>query len=488
MQGGYGVNGKGRIKRNAAAWIVLLFTALLFFSCSDGLHTAYERQPNENQVNTEETGEPASTSETSNTAVSTNSKDAQNTAQDTASAAESAAPDTTTAANSTTAGNTEAAKQSAASTSAASAARVTSPKTVPQPSTPTGKYLVGYYAGWSGSSGYTPDKIKAAELTHLNYAFAKIGSDLKIALIDPASDVRNFACLRQLKAANPSLRTLISVGGWADSAYFSDAALTSSSRGAFAQSCLDFIQKYGFDGVDLDWEYPVSGGMAGNKYRPEDKQNFTYLLQAIRNKLNEQSQKDGKTYSLTIAGGASSSYISRIEVQKVAKLVDYIFIMGYDMHGPWDTYSDFNAPLYAPAESSPQYKIGDYDSVSAYTNAGVFPSKLVLGMPFYGRQYTVTNSANNGLYSTYTAVKSISYDTIAANFLSNPAYKLFSHPTAEVPYLYGNNVFISFDNPQSIAAKVKFAQYRRLAGAGAWELSQDRNGVLLESAYAALYS
>lgn len=117
---------------------------------------------------------------------------------------------------------------------------------------------------------------------------------------------------------------------------------------AFAQSCVAFIREHGFDGVDLDWEYPVSGGMAGNHNRPQDKQNFTLLLQTLREQLDAQGRKDGKSYLLTIAGAVSSSYLDRIELTRILPLVDYIFLMSYDMHGPWDTFADFNAPLYTP--------------------------------------------------------------------------------------------------------------------------------------------
>ena len=323
-------------------------------------------------------------------------------------------------------------------------------------------------------------------MTHINYAFAKIDSALKVAIADSAVDLTNFQTLRNVKSKNPSIKTLISIGGWDYSTYFSDAAATVASREVFAQSCLDFIVMYGFDGVDLDWEYPVSGGMTGIHNRAEDKQNFAYLLQAIRAKFNAQSQKDGKTYTLTIAGGASRTYINNIEPTRVAGIVDYIFIMAYDLHGPWDAYADFNAPLYSPTETSPQYKISVSDAVNFYVAAGVSSSKLVLGMPFYGYRYTVTSSINNGLFSPFTSAKSISYDTIVSTYLSNASYQPYFHSVSRIPYLFGNGTFISYDNPASIAEKVKLAKSRNLAGVGAWELSQDKSNALLNSTYNAM--
>ncbi|MGI5897405.1 MAG: glycoside hydrolase family 18 protein [Oscillospiraceae bacterium] len=359
---------------------------------------------------------------------------------------------------------------------------------LPEP-TPAGKIVVGYYTGWSSYKGYSPQSVPARQLTHLNYAFAKIDPAANaIALADPANDRKNFAALRALKQTNRHLKTLISVGGWDYSTYFSDIASTSARRDAFAQSCLDFILDHGFDGIDLDWEYPVSGGPAGSINRPQDKQNFTLLLKAIREKLDAQSQKDGRSYYLTIAGAANTSYLSKIEPQSVASLVDYIFVMTYDMHGPWDRYADLNAPLYQPQESSPQYKTSVYDGVSAYLYKGFSPKKLVLGMPFYGYIYQGVSSQNNGLYSTFSSAKSISYNTVRNSYLNNPAYAKHLHETAKVPYLFGNNTFLSYEDPQSIAAKVSLAKSLGMAGVGAWELSHDTSGSLLNSAYHTLYS
>ncbi len=349
--------------------------------------------------------------------------------------------------------------------------------------------MAAYYTGWSAYKGYTPSQVPAGKLTHLNYAFAKINpSTSRIELADPDNDRKNFAAMRTLKKSHKQLKTLISIGGWDYSTYFSDVASTSARRETFAQSCLEFILEHGFDGIDIDWEYPVAGGLPGNSNRPQDKQNFTLLLSAIRNKLDAQGKQDGRRYYLTIAGAANTSYLSRIEATKVAELVDHIFIMAYDIHGPWDSYSDFNAPLYKPEEHSPQYKNSVYDGVKAYRSSGVSAKKLVLGMPLYGYIYQGVSSQSNGLFSRYSSAKSISYNTVRSSYLSNPAFSSLRHANAQVPYLYGENTFITYEDPQSIAAKVSLAKSMGLAGIGAWELSHDTSGALISSAYSALKS
>lgn len=352
-----------------------------------------------------------------------------------------------------------------------------------------GGEVVGYYAGWAAYQGYTPDQLPAEHLTQINYAFARIDPDtLTIALENPAHDKKNLAALRKLRQQNGHLKLLISVGGWSDSQHFSDAAATAARREAFAASCVDFVVAQGLDGVDLDWEYPVSGGAPGTIHRPADKQNFTKLLQELRTQLDRQGRRDGKDYSLTIAGAAGSWYLNQIEAVKVADIVDHIFLMGYDLHGPWDTSADFNAPLYTPSGASPQGKSSIADSVQAYLDKGIPAEKLVLGMPLYGYAYQGVSSQNNGLYSTYTSAKSVSYRTLKKNYLSNDAYRRLRHGEAQVPYLYGSRTFISYDDAESLAAKAALARSRDLGGIGFWELSQDDGGELTAAASSAFRS
>ena len=381
-------------------------------------------------------------------------------------------------------GSSSSSKPSSSSGGQSGGASSQAPTVAPTP-TPAGSIVAAYYTGWSAYQGYTPSKVPVNKITHLNYAFAKINPSTGcIQLADPDNDRKNFAAIRTLKSNNKHLKALISIGGWDYSTYFSDVASTEARRETFAQSCLDFILEHGFDGIDVDWEYPVSGGLAGNINRPQDKQNFTLLLRAIRNKLDAQGKRDGRSYYLTVAGAANTSYLSRIEV----KLVDHIFIMAYDIHGPWDSYSDFNAPLYKPEESSPQYKNSVYDGVKAYLNSGVSAKKLVLGMPLYGYIYQGVSNQNYGLFSRFSSAKSISYNTVRSSYLNNSAFTSLRHADAQIPYLYGNNTFITYEDPQSITAKASLAKSMGLAGVGAWELSHDTSNTLISNAYSALRS
>ncbi len=193
-----------------------------------------------------------------------------------------------------------------------------------------GSIVAGYYPSWAESQGWPVEKLRTEGLTQINYAFASI-EDGRVTVTE--RDRTKLRALVGLKG--PEI--ILSAGGWDGSAGFSDAAASPASRERFAQSCLDLILELGLNGVDLDWEYPVSGGAAGVTHRPQDKQNFTLLLKAIREKLDRQSRQDGKRYRLTIAGGAGTGYLNCIEPKAVSELVDHIFLMAYDFSGPWDS-------------------------------------------------------------------------------------------------------------------------------------------------------
>lgn len=342
--------------------------------------------------------------------------------------------------------------------------------------------IIGYYAAWSRYSGFTPNKIDASKLTIINYAFANIGSDLKIILGFPDIDPTNISSLNQLKQINPNLKTVISVGGWSWSQHFSDAALTQESRAAFADSCIDFLVKYNFDGVDIDWEYPVAGGFSGNIRRLEDKYNFTLLLKILREKLDARGQLDGKRYLLSFAGAAGNWYLNNIEADKISQYVDYVNLMTYDLHGSWDTYTDLNAPLYS-SDPLPPNNICVDKSVNNWLKAGFSKNKIVMGVPFFGYIYKGVPNANNGFGQTFSGGASISYANIAANYLLQPEYQKFYHTSSRVPWLFNGSTFISYENEQSMTEKAQYVRNNGLSGVMIWELSQDPNKILLNSLY-----
>ncbi|MDE7242687.1 MAG: S-layer homology domain-containing protein [Oscillospiraceae bacterium] len=327
---------------------------------------------------------------------------------------------------------------------------------------------VGYYYG-AAASECPPERIRAGLLTQINYAFAEIDPDTwTLTLADPVRDRKNLAGLRALRQENPELKIVLTAGGWDGSVWFSDTASSKTRRETFAKSCAALVREEDLDGIDINWEYPVSGGTAGTHHRSADRENFTLLLQAVRGELDLL----GDGYVLTATGAAETGFLKKIEPSAAADVTDYIFLMAYDFSGPWETRTGFNAPLDSIRKSA-----------GAYLQAGIPAEKLVLGMPLYGYRYEGVNGSSGGLNSPFKSAASITYDAVLNKYL--PAFSVQRSPSAQVPYLYQDGVFLSYDDPESIAAKAAFAREAGLAGIGFWELSQDPGGTLLASATAA---
>jgi len=376
------------------------------------------------------------------------------------------------------------------------------------------KNIIGYYTSWSiYARNYEVADIPADKINVINYAFANINPNTgTISLGDPYADIDKFysgdcwdeGCLRGnfhqlqiLKQNYPHLKTLISVGGWTWSTYFSDVAMTEESREIFAQSCVDFIVEYGFDGIDIDWEYPVEGGLAGNHNSSLDKQNFTLLLQKIRELLDFQSSIDGNDYLLTVATTASSIYVENIEVNLIHNYLDWINLMSYDLHGPWggesNAVTNFNSSLYAISDDPSPYPINeDFNldaSVQLYIDLGVPREKLNAGLAFYGRSFAGVPDENNGLFVPYTGVPGIGtwengvfdYWDLESNYININGYVSYWHPEGKVPWLYNpsTQIMISYDDEESIAEKASYIISEDIGGAMFWEFSSDKFSHLL---------
>jgi chitinase len=327
--------------------------------------------------------------------------------------------------------------------------------------------VVGYYAGWNRE--YTPDKIPADKLTHINYAFATIRDG---EIFSRTSD-ETFRQFQAIQRKHPHIKTLISIGGWGGSGGFSDAALTPVAREKFARSCAAFMIKHRFDGIDIDWEYPGGGGPAGAQSRPEDRQNFTSLLAELRHHIDVFGKMDRRHFLLTIAAPAGNQY-KRIELDLIHPLLDFLNLMTYDFAGPWSKTTGFNAPLFGEMSAD--------TSVKNYLAAGVPREKLVLGVPFYGRAWGGVKDVNSGFDQPHDgepprAVGSgeeWSYRSIAEHYIDHGPKRFWSDE-AKVPWLFdaAKGLMISYDDPQSLRAKANYAREQKLGGVMIWELSQD---------------
>ena len=362
--------------------------------------------------------------------------------------------------------------------------------------------VVGYLFGPAARTPGLIAALPADRLTHIDYAFANISPAGTMVLGNPCIDVGacdstkalpdtlggNLAELARLKSAHPGLRLLMSIGGWTFSGRFSDVALTDSARRAFVTSGVElFLRKWPglFDGFDVDWEFPVAGGMASNVKRPEDRENYTLLLAELRRQLDAESARTGRKYTLTVALNAHSPRNGNVEFDRITPLLDWINVMTYDFHGG-SPIANFNAPLHSTVgDPAPSYNVDS--SVAIYLAAGVPAAKIVVGVPFYGRTFGGVTPARDGLLQpalspppAEVTTGGMDYKSIVAKQFETKGFQRHWDPVAQVPWLYNpeTGTWITYDDEQSIRAKADYARDHALGGIMIWQLAGDDDGKL----------
>ncbi|MFC9088564.1 glycosyl hydrolase family 18 protein [Nocardiopsis dassonvillei] len=391
-------------------------------------------------------------------------------------------------------------------------------------------YSVAYYTQWSaGERDYhvrdLVDSDSAEKLTHINYAFGNVtaegvcatddGTSQEGAVADyahpvpaaesvdgtadaPGQELRgNFNQLRELKEMYPDLKVNISLGGWEWSRYFSDAALTEESRERLVSSCVDLYLRgdlpevdgaggegaaYGvFDGIDLDWEWPGSDGHPHNTVRPEDKENFTALVQEFRDQLDALGEETDRHYELTAfmpAGGwrLDAGY----ELDELMADFDFVTVQGYDYHGTWESTTNHQSNLVVDARD-PQPVISTELIVQAYLDRGVDPGKLVLGVPFYGQGWTGVEPGpdGDGLFQPATGPAQGTYAAgtedwkVLEEKVGSGEFEVFRNDEAGTAWIYDGQTLWNYDDETAMTQKTDWAQDNGLGGVMVWSIDGD---------------
>lgn len=307
----------------------------------------------------------------------------------------------------------------------------------------------------------------AAHLNQLNYSFALI-KDGK-ASGDHWQKIDEYKAFIQ---KHPHIQPVVSVGGWGADG-FSQAAATAEGRTRLVQSILSLMEKHGFTGVDIDWEYPGSSaaGIASSK---DDRKNFTLLMQELRDGLDGLTAKDGKPRLLATALGASPDLIKDIDCAAIGKIVDQINLMTYDIQTPWIT--SHHTPLY----SSEGYPHSADNAVTIFSAAGIPKEKIMIGAAFYGRLFTLKEQTSTPLFqsSVTDGYSPRDYSKLQST-LANA--QLFFDNNAKAPYAVEGNTFITYDNPVSIGHKGAYVTQNGLMGMMCWEYGGDTSGELLRA-------
>ncbi len=328
--------------------------------------------------------------------------------------------------------------------------------------------VIGYFTGWrhgkNGQPAYLANQIPWTKLTHINYAFAHVDGGNRISVggnnannaatgmtwpgvagaeMDPAFSYNgHFNLLNKYKKQNPNVKTLISVGGWAETGGFfndsgarvdsggfyrmttnSDNSVNTAGINTFADSVVTFLRTYGFNGVDIDYEYPTSNNDAGNPLdfaqanarRSGLNRSYNVLMKTLREKLDAAAASDGKYYMLTVAAPASGWLLRGMEAYQSTQYLDYVNIMSYDLHGAWNKYVGPNAALYDNGDDGELAAAGVYtaaqyggigylntDWAAHYFRGSVPAGRINVGVPYYTRGFKNVVGGTSGLWGTST--------------------------------------------------------------------------------------
>lgn len=303
----------------------------------------------------------------------------------------------------------------------------------------TMKKVVAYVTSWSSIS------VNPHVMTHINYAFGGIGSDYKV-YVDGTSRFRKIV---DLKKQNPELKVLLSIGGWGRG-NFTPVAKDAGRRQLFAKSCRAFCDKWGIDGIDIDWEFPGNNS-SGEKSPADEKLNYTYLLRDLREAL-------GNDLLLTMASSASPDYY---DYNSCISYLDFVNVMTYDMASPPYHHS----ALYRGGTVGNGWRVA-HESIQSHLKAGIPKEKLVMGLAFYA----------NGNADGSGSANQISLQEIKDGIAKG---KWIDHwdDVAKVPYITNANgrFVFGYDNERSLTIKCQYILANDLAGAMYWEYANDDN-------------
>ncbi|KAK2580930.1 hypothetical protein KPH14_005997 [Odynerus spinipes] len=354
------------------------------------------------------------------------------------------------------------------------------------------KKVVCYYTNWSiyrpGTAKFSPQNINPYLCTHLIYAFGGFTKDNALKPFDKYQDIEKggYAKFTGLKTYNKNLKTMLAIGGWNEgSSRFSPMVADPAKRREFVKNSIKFLRQNHFDGLDLDWEYPAfrDGG------KPRDKDNYANLVQELREEFERESVKTGRPrLLLSMAMPAGIEYIDKgYDVPRLNEYLDFINLLSYDYHSAYEPAVNHHAPLY-PLEEDNEYNYDgeltiDY-TISHLIKSGASAAKIILGIPTYGRSYTLFNEDATDLGSPAdgpgeegdaTREKGyLAYYEICESLIGSDDWEVVQpNPKAMGPYAFKGNQWVGYDDVDIVRLKAHYVNEKNLGGIMFWSIDND---------------
>jgi chitinase len=344
--------------------------------------------------------------------------------------------------------------------------------------------IVGYFTDWSiYARKYTVQKIKNLKITHLHYAFFKPNSDGTITLSDPWADLKNSTpdhldgCLGDLvnlRIQQPTFKLMASLGGWTLSSAFYDIIEKQETIDRFAQECLNLVEKYGFDGIDLDWEYPGGSGLT-QRGSDQDKIGYQKIVESIYGLFNPEN------LLISVAIPSDPVKIEKFGLENFHKKLSYYCLMAYDFNGSWSKSIGYLANLYPTTGND--FSVDE--ALKKYQCLEVPFDKMILGVPFYGRSFLTQDSTekiSNPVGLSFQGIGQGSWENGVYDYKVLPLFgteeKVDEQAVAAFcmdvskPPLRSKEVVV-YDNPQTIKMKCDYLKQKGLGGMMFWSIDAD---------------